>query len=157
MKQFFKKKVSTWICCPQHYYSFLSYCLFPLGYSAVHLHCAIFMFFFCFCMSYAKIELFTQWNKNVLNDFRPVFSVDVFLNVRESFTNLSTDTFYLLTEHLQVVYIHYMCAGYAWHAVRWCAKNRLSESVSSVGEAAVGAGNTHTRQVCTAYVVTWCL
>lgn len=144
-------KVSTWICCPQHYYSFLSYCLFPLGYSAVYLHCAIFMFFLCFCMSYAKIELFTQWNKNILNDFRPVFSVIVFLNVKERRIFQQMHTFCLSTKHNTRSYIRSannvcMRAGHRWHAVGWCARNRLSERMSSVERRQSGLG-THTTGV----------
>lgn len=138
MKQFFK--VSTWICSPQHYYSFLSFCLFPFGYSTVHLHCAIFMFFFCFCMSYAKLELFTQWNKNVLNDFRPVFSVNVFLNVEKQHI-FQKDTFQV--KYIYIYIVLWVCL-HCWHAVCWCARNRLSESVSSVERQQSGLG-THDR------------
>ena len=43
-----------------------------------------------------------------------------------------------------------LCAGHRWHAVGWCARNRLSER-----ERGDSRGWEHTRQVCTAYVVTW--
>lgn len=59
MKQFFKKSLLEFVALSTTIHSSpIAYT--PFGYSAVHLHCAIFMFFFCFCMSYAKIELFTQ-------------------------------------------------------------------------------------------------
>jgi len=155
MKQFF-----TWICCPQHCYSFLSYCLFPLGYSAVHLHWAIFMFFFCFCMSYAKIELFTQWNKNILNDFRPVFSVDVILNVKEE--DMTSDAHFLplhKTLH-QAIYI-YILEVPTMFACMPAIGDMLWVDVPGTGWGRVScverrqSGLEHTRQVCAAYVVTW--
>lgn len=121
-------------------------------------------FFFCFCMSYGKIELFTQWNKNVLNDFRPVFSVNVFFNVELQY-NASPNrcTFYLSTKHLQVVYVVNGCQLRVCLCVPAMA-DMQSVDVPRTGWVRVWAawrGNSrgweHIWQVCTAYVVTWCL
>lgn len=100
--------------------------------------CYIYVFF-CFCMSYAKIELFTQWNKNILNDFRLVFSVDIFLSHSEEYATYfskwipfsQTPPSCIHYERQQCVWWVCMRAGLSWHAVSWCAKNRLSECVST--------------------------
>lgn len=122
--------------------------------SAVHLHCAIFMFFFCFCMSYAKIELFIQWNKNILNDCRPVFTVHVLLNVKEEYDkSFNWCIPFHKTQH-QIVYI--TCAN------NLCCVPTIADTqwvdvpgTGWVRERGDSRGWEHTRQVCTAYVVTW--
>lgn len=134
--------------------------LFPIVSSAVHLHCAIFMFFFCFCMSYAKIELFTQWNKNIL--FRPVFSVDVCLSCyKESDTSFSICILCTFSQGTFILSTSNVRGGFACVSA---IADVQSVDVPGTGWVRVWAlrrgnslGREQIRQVCAAYVVTWCL
>lgn len=147
--KWFLNKVSTWICCSQHY-SVLQFCLFL--HSAVLLHCALFMFFFFrSCMSYAKIELFSRWNKqNVLNDFPPAFSVGVFLNFQIDGT---FESYILSIIAWACLHCWHDCLLMCQEQVEWECKLYAERQHSGMGTHT----HTHTRQVCTAYVVTWCL
>lgn len=151
MKQFFKKSLLEFVA--------LSTTIHSCRIAYLHLDTVLFIFivlYLCFSSVSAclmqRIELFTQWNKNLLNDFRPVFSVDVFLNVEEE----SDASFFFSTKHLHVPLTYYECGGHA------CKADMGSLDVPGTGWVwAVWRGNSrvweHTRQVCTAYVVTWCL
>lgn len=112
------------------------------------------VFFFCFCMSRA-ITTCTEWPQHQLQQNKPCFETWTYTCVRK-YIHIFIDG-----DIPTVLWVCSLC----WHAACWCARNRLSESVSSVQRGGNSRGREHThthtqadtRQVCTAYVVTWCL
>lgn len=134
MKQFFKKSLLQFVA--------LSATIHSRRVAYFHLDTVLFIFivlYLCFCMSYANIELFTQWNKKtILNNFRPVSGVSVFLNFKTCvwhiFEQIHTFCFHtkqprvLCFISLNCVFVCVCyCARQHWQAFGWYVRNRLSE------------------------------
>lgn len=167
MKQFFKKSLLQFVA--------LSATIHSRRVAYFHLDTVLFIFivlYLCFCMSYANIELFTQWNKKtILNNFRPVSGVSVFLNFKTCVWHIfeQIHTFCFHTKQPRVLcFISLNCVFVCVCVIVPGNTDKHLVDMSGTGWVSVCVcvwaawrGNSwgweHTRQVCTAYVVTWCL
>lgn len=133
--------ISTWIqCCSSSlFYIYVFACLMQT-------------------LSFSLSEII----KPMLNNFRPVSSVSVFLNLKKKWksmcmTHLWADSYLLLSHKTTSSFMFYKpqlcvcvcyCARQHWQAFGWYARNRLSECMcvcEQRGEATVEAGNIHDR------------
>lgn len=149
MKQFFKKSLLEFVALSTTIHSS------PIAY--IHLDTVLLIFivlYLCFSsvsaclmqrLSFSLSEIKTYWKTLGL------FSVSMSFWIMH--------TFCLFTKHVQVIYkcqeCLWMYAGRHWHGRLMCQEQVWGRM------RAVRRGNSrgweHTRQVCAAYVVTWCL
>lgn len=157
MKQFFKKSLLEFVS--------LSTTIRSCRIAYFHLDTVLFIFivlYLCFSsvsaclmqrLSFSLSEIKTYWTTLGL------FSVSMsFWMSKKSTTHLATDACFLPfhttpPSHIYIMNVMGMCACRPSLTCSWLMCQEQVEW--ECGEATVGAGNT--RQVCTAYVVTWCL
>lgn len=152
MKQFFKKSLLEFVALSTTIHSS------PIAY--IHLDTVLLILIVLYlCFSSVSACLMQRLSFS-LSEIKTYWKTVGLFSVSMSFWIMHT--FCLFTKHIQVLYKcqECVCGGYECRLavtdmVGWCARNRLRENVSS--ERQQSRLGTHTRQVCVAYVVTWCL